>query len=355
MSNLERPYKILIQKNATIEHDATSPANLEEGEIMVIGADGNALAGALSTSEYIQIVQGTADGPKFSDKIFGANVKAFKGSSYAAAVEQETFIGSNGVTGDIEGGDSGVAVGEEFSLHVVIKGFDKDLYSKRQLRKSFSHTASAGTEEELRDGLFAAIVGDDAFQDNVTAKAGALIEIEKTTAGGNFGIKFTALAQTASSLDEGEQVVFEVVLDKGFTSATRLDELGYVYLNGAAPTATGATSVVPVKGTGTYQAVKDLEEFAQGFQGITNKVGFPVADYPKYAEAAANYDVVVIEHDHVHASGNLEQSVAAPAMTIIALLEASTDAATAKGGAVVSGLLNTYMASCPGAFANISL
>lgn len=355
MSNLERPYKILIQKNATIEHNAATIADLEVGEIGVFKNDGAVLAGDLSTAEYIQIVQGTEDGPKFSDRIYGASVKGYKGSSYAAATEQETFIGSNGVTGDIEGGDSGVAVGEEFSLHVVIKGFDKDLYSKRQLRKSFSHVAVAGTEEELRDGLFAAIVGDDFFQDAATAKAGALIRVDKTTAGGNFGIKFTALAQTAKSLDEGEQVMFEIALDKGFTSATRIDELGYVYLDGAAPTATGSTSVVPVRGTGTYQAVKDLEEFAQGFQGITNKVGFPVSDYPKYAETAANYDLIVIEHDHVHASGNLESAVAAPAMTIIALLEASTDAAALKGGAVVSGLLNTYMASCPGAFANVSI
>ena len=98
-----------------------------------------------------------------------------------------------------------------------------------------------------------------------------------------------------------------------------------------------------------------MEEFAQGFQGISNKRGFPVKDYPSYVESDAKYDIIVIEHDHVHASGNLEQSVAAPAMTIIATLEAVSDTATLEGGTVVSGLLNTYMASCPGAFANISI
>jgi hypothetical protein len=355
MSNLERPYKILIQKNAVIEHDATKPELLEVGEIMVIGADGNVLAGALSDSEYIQIVQGTVDGPKFSDKIYGANVKAFKGAAYAPAEEQVSYIGYNGATGDIEGGS--VAVGEEFSFHVVIKGFDKDLYSTRQLRKSFQYVAEAATQASVADGLKARLVGDAAFQDGATAKAGALIRVDVLSSGNDRGIKLTALAQVAGKLDEGEQVSFEIGLDKGFTAATRLAELGYEYLAGATTleTAGAVDSVVPVKGTGTYQAVKDLEEFAQGFQGITNKRGFPVKDYPSYAESAATYDVVVIEHDHVHASGNLEQSVAAPAMTLIALLEAGTDGATLKGGAVVSGLLNTYMASCPGAFANISI
>lgn len=342
MSNLERPYKILIGKDG-IEADATGLANLEVGEIAVIGPDGSILAGGLSTAEYIQIVQGTNEGPKFSDRIFGASVKAYKGSSYAAAVEQVSMIGYNGAAGDIEGGS--IAVGEEFSLHVVIKGFDKDLYSKRQLRKSFHYVAEAATQESVANGLKDALVGDAAFQDGATAKVGALIRVDVLSSGANRGIKLTALAQTAKSLDEGEQVIFEIGLDKGFSAATQIDELGYIYVDGNAPTATGKQSVVPVKGVGTYQAVKDLEEFAQGFQGISNKVGFPVKDYPKYAVDGQNYNILVIEHDHVHASGNLEQSVSAPAMTIIAF--ADGDTASLKAGVVVTQLLDTYMASCP--------
>lgn len=344
MSNLERPYKILIGKDG-VEADATGLADLEVGEIAVIEKDGTILAGDLSTTEYIQIVQGTVDGPKFSDKIYGANVKAYKGASFAAAVEQVSYIGYNGATGDIEGGS--VAVGEEFSFHVVIKGFDKDLYSTRQLRKSFQYVAEAATQASVADGLKARLVGDAAFQDGATAKAGALIRVDVLSSGANRGIKLTALAQVPGKLDEGEQVSFEIGLDKGFTAATRLAELGYEYLAGATTLeAAGATdSIVPVKGTGTYQAVKDMEEFAQGFQGISNKRGFPVSDYPSYAVEGQAYNILVIEHDHVHASGNLEQSIAAPAMTIVAF--ADGDSATLKAGVVVTQLLDTYMASCP--------
>ena len=362
MSNLERPYNILIAK-AGVENDATGLADLAEGEIILIKQDGTIYANAsdsFATTEFIYVVQGTAAGeaPKYSAKIKGASIKSYVAASYAAANEQVSFVGNNGAAGSIEGGDAGIVNGQEYSLHVVIKGADKDLYSKRQLRKSFSFVADAsGTEEEVVDGLYAAIAGDAAFSDAAAAsvKAGALIEVSKVTDGSNFGLKFEGLAITPKAQDEYEQVIFEIGLDKGFTAATRLDELGYVYLNGAAPTTSGASSEVPSRGAGTAQAVKDLEEFAQGFQGISNKRGFPVADYPKYAVAGMDYDLIIIEHDSVHASGNLEQSVTAPLKTIIALPEASRDGATAKAGAVLLPELNDYLASVPGAFPNVSV
>ena len=95
MSNLERPYKILIG-TAGVASTTADVANLAVGELAVVKADGNILAGGLSTAEYIQIVQGTADGPKFSDRIYGANVKSYKGSAFADAVEQKSFVGYNG-------------------------------------------------------------------------------------------------------------------------------------------------------------------------------------------------------------------------------------------------------------------
>lgn len=367
MSNLERPYNILIAK-AGVENTATGLGDLKEGEIILIKQDGTIYANAsdsFDTTEFIYVVQGTAAGeaPKYSAKIKGASIKSYVAASYAAAVEQVSFVGNNGAAGvgSIEGGDSGIVNGQEYSLHVVIKGADKDLYSKRQLRKSFSYVADAsGTEEEVVDGLYAAIVGDASFSDAAAAsvKAGAVIEVSKVTDGTNFGLKFEGLAITPKAQDEYEQVIFEIGLDKGFTAATRLAELGYAYLDGAAPAAetpSANASNVPSRGTGTYQAVKDLEEFAQGFQGITNKVGFPVADYPKYAVSGMDYDLIIIEHESVHASGNLEQSVTAPLKTIIALPEDSRDTATDKAGTVLLTELNDYLASVPGAFPNVSV
>lgn len=367
MSNIERPYNILIAK-AGVENSANGLADLKEGEIILIKQDGTIYEKAtdsFATSEFIYVVQGTAAGeaPKYSAKIKGDKVTAVKAASHAAATEQVSFIGNNGAAGSIEGGNSGIVNGQEYSMHIVIKGVDKDLYSKRQLRKSFSFVADAsGTELEVRDGLVKVLVSDPAFSDGAAAsvKAGAVIKVSKVDDGTNYGIKLEGLAVVAKTKDEYEQVIFEIGLDKGFTAATRLAELGYIYLNGAAPVAEAdltlaTSSKLPSKGVGTAQLVKDMEEFAQGFQGISNKTGFPVADYPKYAVSGMDYDLVIIEHESVHASGNLEQSVVAPLMSIIALPKASRDGAAAKAGAVLLPELNDYMASVPKGFAAVSV
>lgn len=329
MSNIERPYKILIAKSG-VTQDANELASLAEGELILLKQNGDRYdstdANKADGSEFIYVVQGTAAGeaPKYSAKIKKAGIKSVVASTGAAAVEQVSFIGNNGAAGSIEGGDNGIVNGQEYSMHVVIKGADKDLYSKRQLRKSFSFVADAsGTELEVRDGLFNVIVADAAFSDVSAAsvKPGAVIEVSKVDDGSNYGIKLEGLAIVAKAQDEYEQVIFEIGLDQGFTAATRLAELGYAYLDGAAPAAEtpGANaSNVPSRGAGTLQLVKDMEEFGQGFNGISNKVGFPVADYPKYAVAAL-YDLIIIEHESVHASGNLEQSIVAPLMTIVAI------------------------------------
>jgi len=350
MSNLERPYKILIQKNG-VEHDAASVSVLDDGEIAVVKQDGSILTAGdtISDSEFIYIVQGTADAPKFSAKIKGASVKKYTGSAAATAVEQISFIGSNGTVGGMEGGTP--LDNQEYSLHLVIKGLDKDLYSKRQLRKSFHYTTDGGaTEEELVDGLLASLAADSMIQLAGSTKTGAVIEVSKV---GTAGIKLEGLAVAKGAYDEEEQVIFEIALDKGFTIATQVDELGYIYVDGAAPTTTDAASSAPTRGNGTYNHVSDLEEFAQGFNGITNKTGFPIPAYPKYAVAGTEYDLFVIEHDSVHASGNLEQAVAAPLMTIVACIKRGDDSATAKGGVVLEAALNPYMASTPGAFASV--
>lgn len=355
MSNLERPYKILIQKN-NVEHDLADLAtleNLKDGEITVVGVDGKVLTvgDTIADQEFIYIVQGTPEGPKFSAKIKGASVTKYTGASYVVADEQISYIGSNGAVGDMEGGSP--LDNQEYSLHLVIKGLDKDLYSKRQLRRSFHYTTDAGaTEEELVDGLLADLAADSMIQLAGSTKTGAVIEVSKV---GTAGIKLEGLAVTKGAYDEEEQVIFEIALDKGFTIATQVDELGYIYVDGAAPTTTGAASNGPVRGNGTYKQVSDLEEFAQGFNGITNKIGFPIPAYDKFAVKGETYDLYVIEHESVHASANLEQSVTAPLMTIIAMVEATADGATAKGGARLEALLNPYLVSTPKVHASVTL
>jgi len=343
MSQLERNQKVLVSKDVTV--DATSLANLAEGELAVLKPDMTFLTAGetIADAPYIYIVQGTdtLGDPKFSQKITGKQVVNYSGSERAAAAEQVTYIGDNGTTGAI----LPVSNSTEYSLHIVFKE-DKVAFSERQLRRSFHYTTDAtATAAEIMNAFVALINADSICKTRVTAAT--------STGGGNQGIKLTGKAQTYKKIDGYEQVYFEVSLDLGFTRATPVDELGYIYVNGADPTSTNSNSVSPSRGVGTYALVTDLEVFALGHNGITNRTKFPIPDGASntYAVSTESYDMYVIDHNDKHASADANGHISSPLQTIIAV---PYDAAAGNGGAL-EALLNPWMASCPGNFAPVTL
>jgi hypothetical protein len=127
-----------------VVQNATGIANVDAGEIIVIGKGGAILNGAaitaLADNEPFYIVQGKKVGNLshiISPRLTKGSIVAHRGTSYAADVQQETFIGDNGTTGDI------VAVNStEYSINVSFE-WDKDIYSERRDSKTYNYTSDA--------------------------------------------------------------------------------------------------------------------------------------------------------------------------------------------------------------------
>ena len=324
--------KVFVSNKATAQAN-TTPATLVEGEIIFLKEDGTALAAGetLADSAVITPVLGTdvLGSPKYGQPIQGRNVRKYNGKAYAAAVEQVSFIGANGSQGAI-------SVGTEttFSLHIEFLQ-EVGLYSERQHRRSFEVTyAATPTVATLIADLVALINADEEAKKYVVA----------ASVGGNTGISLTGLAQAYKALDGYEQVSFKISLDKGFTTATQLDEFGAL-AQGAAGT---ANSVKPTPGVGTYGLGATLEEASLGFDGALNRTGFPIPTPYKAAVAGANYNVYVIEYDDVHESASFDSKIASPAVLVIA---AEASAVASSPDELLGDILDPYMASTPGNFA----
>ena len=282
---------------ADVAYNATSMATLDAGEIIVIDKGGNILNAAaitnLGASEIFYIVRGKSGNDVshyISPSLTKANMVAHRGTSYSADVQQVTFIGNNGSTGSIE-----VINSTEYSLSVSFE-WDKDVYSKRRDVKHYNYTSDAtATSTEIVNALVAVMNADVDFARQATAAAV-----------GTTGISITAVAQAVSDFDNPTIVSFTIALDEGFTTATRIDEKGYVYLSGAAATPTGAASVAPQIGVGTYAIMKAMERNNLGFStGRTNHRKFPIVKEDDKVSATGTYDVYVLDYKSVHENGEI--------------------------------------------------
>lgn len=338
--------RVLISNNTAVTA-GTNLSNLALGELAFLKPNGAFLASGntLADAATIQPVLGRGAGkaPKFGPVIQGRNIKRYEGKSGAAAVQQVTFIGSNTVTGAISPLLAGtVSAPAIYSLHINFT-FDKELYSERQNRRSYSVSYTT-TPTQLKVATdFAALI-------NADVEANKFVVAAVTTQAGNNGISLTGKVQAYNPLVGYELVRFTTSLDLGFDNSTRIDENGYVHLNGAAHTVTGATSTPASPGAGTYELVADLEEFSIGYDGALNRTKFPVPAAEKFAASGtAPYDLYVIEFEDVHASASLNGTVSSPETVIIAVNDG-----TLNQGAIQT-LLNAYMASTPANFAALSL
>jgi len=285
---------------ADVAQNATGMTNVGPGEIIVIGVGGailNATAiGALGDDESFYLVQGKSASNLshiISPKLTKNTIVAHRGTSYAADVQQVTFIGDNGTTGDIN------AVNDtEYSLSVSFE-WDKSLYSHRRDVKHYSYTSDAtATSTEIATALVALMNSDADF----ARQAVATLEI----GGGNAGIKIVGVAQLVSDYDNPAIVSFTVALDQGFDASTRIDEKGFVYLSSAPATATGAASLAPQVGVGTYAKLKAMEQGTLGFStGRTNFRKFPIVKEVEQVQATGTYDVYVIDFKDVHSSSDV--------------------------------------------------
>jgi len=360
-----RPYKVFVSKDVTV--DATSLADLDNGELAVLKADGSLMTAGdtLADSPWFYIAQGTATlgKPILSNRIKGTGVTKWLGKSYVAKAEQTSYIGYNGTTTSYAVTVAGIDTGEVLKLAINFP-FDKSLRSLRTWNRSFQYTATAdNTGDVAVKNLVAQITKDQVCKDFITAYAigdgsggattivvnGVTINIVNMTSPTNVGIKLVGKALDHSAYDNHDQVTFECFLDGDWETATAVDQFGFIEA-AAGKTTTNKASVSPSKGIGTYDLVLDMERFALGFWGHSNRTLFPVITPDTYALSTEAYDIYCIEWtDSVQANDltwnqNMNQ-------VIIAI---PYDAAAVNGTAF-EAVMNPYMASCPGAFDNVTL
>ena len=308
-----------------VVQNATGIADVDAGEIIVINANGGAILNAaaitaLGDNDPFYIVQGKKagnDAHVISPRLTKGSIVAHRGTSYAAAVQQVTFVGSDGVAGDITPVSS-----TEYIMSVSFEQ-DKSIYSERKDVKTYAYTSDAtATSLEIATALAALMNADASFASQAVAAV--------TTQATNSGISITGIAQSTSELYNPELVSFTVALGAGFDASTRLDERGYVYLNNATPTTTGSTSVSPTPGVGTYAKVQALEQGTLGYTtGRSNFRKFPIVKESASVSASGTYDVYVIDYSDTHS--NSEIGVDAKRTTQGQIIVANNIATTVNG------------------------
>jgi peptidoglycan hydrolase-like protein with peptidoglycan-binding domain len=214
--------------------------------------------------------------------------------------------GSTRVVADANGagGITNLVVGDY--LRVSANEFDSAYLIEQVIQGTASTPETVILAQPFQEVDTTVAIASNAFIDAATAAAA------------NCGIKIVGRPQTLNTLDFYEQVNFELAIDGGFRigGQTQLAE------NGA------GNSVSPDQGSGTYEKVFDLENKAQGYEGITNRVGFPIPNFPVYALPASQYDVYLVSHNDVHGSSSLNRDIASPMDTMICVNQVGADTAT---------------------------
>lgn len=285
--NTQNVTKIFVGDGA---NTGTSIATMVAGDILIAKRDMSLLSAGdtISDSDVIYIVQGDVNNhPVFSDPISGSTVSKFEGEAYRTKSKQTTHVGYN--RGSVAG--INVANNTEYGLSIIFK-FDKQLWSKRQLRRVFNYTSDTNaTGKEICENLAALIIkesrlgrgGDFSVLDVVVVGDGTGVLTTATingetvsyhgiTGATNYGLEITSKELTVNAFDKYERIYFSVKLSSGFDSTTIVTE-------------TQAAKY----GSGEYGQIHDIEKFAQGNKGITNFRGFPIPTPDYYATNTGNF------------------------------------------------------------------
>ena len=272
-------------------------------------ADDNTADLTVLISPEIYAVEKRPDGTnsKWSQKIQGNQISKFYVEAGTAAVEQISYVGDNGTSGNL----LPVIDDSDYTISIIFTN-DKVQGSERQMVRRMTITSDASaTGTEIMNALVAAINADPVASKYVVAAA--------ETGGGNVGIKITGLAisskaaGTYSKVTGYEQVRFEVAAGGAFTTATQIDEFGFIGSGAGA-------SNGPSAGKGTAEQVSDAEYAAIYAEGISNFTKFPTPSYAISSDqitGAKIYDAFTVEFGDKHASANLNKDLVSPERLVI--------------------------------------
>lgn len=316
----------------------TLSTGLADGEVVVLDKYKKVLAAGstIADTDTIFICQGTgstfsysneagtavtgARKVRLSDPIKGALVKSYQGESYTAKAEQVTTFDVTAL--------SAVVVGTEYLIRIVYKDVNEH---PGQFTATYRHTPAVTTLATFTDNMM----------DAVNAHAGRRVQSTSTAT----TIVLTGLPKPEcttglTDIDKFDMVQFEAFL-------LYVDADGYWQ----ECTITSKTTTGPTYGSGTWEQVRDMEKDSWGYLGITNRTKFPVQLPDACAVKDSTYDLIHIEHDNDYLSPDNQYTKNTPLVTTIAFVVPSSGTQETT----VLGVLNTWMASCPGSFAAVSV
>lgn len=330
----------------------TVQSNIAEGEVVLLDQDFNVVAAAATwpTTSTIYVAEGSSeifntynpDGSALtgrrlllSSPIEGKGVRIYNGKSYAAKAEHTATIPAITDT---------IVAGTEYVLRIVYKDINED---RGQFTDTYRYTAKSGdTSVDIFDGLRLRLIKDNGRfaikrrgASRVTANAAGQTSLVLTAK------PIPQCTSSVNDIDEFSMVNFEVRLnyvdsDYYWTEVGLTSDVTYTSFD---------------RGVGTWETVRDVEKHAQSYEGVTNRVWFPIVKPEMRTVKGAAYDLVVIEHDKLHRTPDNQYDKTTTLSTQLAL-ETQTNGTNAGGQSLdVVTRLNSWMASVPGQFDNITL
>ncbi len=301
--------------------------NLAEGEAFVVDKNKNLLAAGatVADTDIIYVGIGTdvtfdyrlPDGTavtaerevKFSAPIQGSLVKSYKGlSADNAATERTSTI-------DIESSAFTPVTATEYVLRVVYKDIPEH---PGQFTDTFRVTSTSATPADLVD-LFVTEI-------NKLGPSGRAESRVIASEDGSADLLLTGRVipynETSEEIDEYRQVDFTTILFS--------DNFGVCAI-------TYGTEAHP--GNGNPKIVRDREKFAQSYEGITNRIHFPVVKPLQSVSMTTWYDSIIIENGIDFVSADMEYVKETQVTTEIYL------PANALQTADILAVLNPWMAS----------
>lgn len=343
---LNRVNKVLIGKDINRTGSlalagGTSAGNLADGEIVVLDKDLKiASAGVtIADTDTIYIAQGldetftfkradtganvtSARRFKLSDAIEGRLVRKYEGVSYSAPAEQVDTIVLTGAA---------VTAGTEYVLRLVYKDINEH---PGQFTQTFRYTTVTG--EDI-DSLTTALVAV------VNANAGARVAATEAT---DTDLILTGLPRPECTTGLNDLDEFIIVRFDTFLNVVNSDGLWETATYTSLTKTTAAD-----EGIGTWEILRDVERRALSYEGIDNRIHYPVLIPGLKTVVDETYDLVIIESDKSYVSPDNSYVKQAPLSTAIAIPEP----AAANQMTDVLAVLNPWMASLPKAFDNVTV
>jgi hypothetical protein len=388
---LNRVNRVLVT-NVEADNTGTTIPTIINGDILILNRANAVLTGTPTITSavdnnIIKIAQGIATGKAIvSHDIDLRNISSVRRMVYTAPAEQVTYTGYNGTSGAL-GSVSGAFPlnSTEYFLTFVMKDDQRVAASMRQSRRKFNYVSapSGDTAQTIAatlvrhanrdkfiapyissvlvtDGTFTALTNSAAVVNAskiVTSTAHGLSAGDFVRIGGTgttipvykvasitsssvfvLDTPYQGATATVASANIGKMTVIVsvgiqstglVVAYNGIDLYQKVSFDMGVYSEGyVAETVTYST--VLNYGQGFWQQVRDMEYFAQGYLGFSNRVQFPVSTIPATRAVLNNtYNVVVIEHVDVH-TGDLQGAMRSPVTTVIPFYSSTAPTASTK-------------------------